>query len=163
MTSILKVSTIQNTAGGAPTAADLGLNVTGSVLQVVQGEQSGTQTNTSTSYVDITGLSASITPTSTSSKILVQWSVNGYVPSNNGIVVVPARGSTRFYYNSGNAYEFWAGSSQLHFRTTNQYLDSPATTSSITYQMQMMTTGGASTQVGSYSYPMTITLMEIAG
>ena len=34
MTSILKVSTIQNTAGGAPTAADLGLNITGSVLQV---------------------------------------------------------------------------------------------------------------------------------
>jgi hypothetical protein len=163
MTSILKVSTIQNTAGGAPTAADLGLNVAGSVLQVVQGEQTGTQTSTSTSYVDITGLSASITPTSASSKVLVQWSVNGYVPSNNGILVVPARGSTQFYYNSSNAYEFWANASQLHFRIANQYLDSPATTSSTTYKMQMKTTGGSSTQVGSYSYPMTITLMEIAG
>jgi hypothetical protein len=35
MTSILKVSTIQNTAGAAPTAADLGLNVAGSVIQAV--------------------------------------------------------------------------------------------------------------------------------
>jgi len=135
---------------------------TGSVLQVVQGEQTGTQVNTSTSYVDITGLSASITPTSTSSKILVQWSVNGYVPTAHGIVVVPARGSTRFYYDSTNAYEFYAGA-DLHFRLSNQYLDSPATTSSVTYKMQMKTTGGSNTQVGSYSYPMTITLMEIAG
>ena len=44
MTSILKVSTIQNTAGTAPTAGDLGLNVAGTVLQVVAqtGSFSGT-------------------------------------------------------------------------------------------------------------------------
>ena len=36
MTSILKVDTIQTTAGGAPTAADLGINVSGSLLQVVE-------------------------------------------------------------------------------------------------------------------------------
>ncbi len=35
MTSILKVSTIQNTAGGAPTAGDLGLSITGNVIQAV--------------------------------------------------------------------------------------------------------------------------------
>jgi hypothetical protein len=35
MTSILKVNQIQNTAGGVPTAADLGLNVAGSVIQAV--------------------------------------------------------------------------------------------------------------------------------
>ena len=135
----------------------------GAVLQVVQGEQASTQVNTSTSYVDISGLSASITPTSTSSKVLVQWSVNGFVPNSSGIVVVPVRNSTRFYYDSGNAYEVWGDGAQLHFRITNQYLDSPATTSSTQYKMQMKTTGGANTQVGSYSYPMTITLIEIAG
>ncbi len=36
MTSIIKVDQIQTLAGTAPTAADLGINVTGSVLQVVQ-------------------------------------------------------------------------------------------------------------------------------
>jgi hypothetical protein len=172
MASILNVDQINNAAGtsavtidpstGKPSFPNGATLPAGSVLQVVQGEQTGTQTSTSTSYVDITGLTASITPISTSSKVLVQWSVNGYVPANNGILIVPARGSTQFYYNSSNAYEFWADASQLHWRIANQYLDSPATTSSTTYKMQMKTTGGSSTQVGSYSYPMTITLMEIA-
>ena len=138
--------------------------VGGKVLQVVQGEKSGTFNSSSTSYVDITGLTASLTPASTSSKILVQWSLNFYVPANNGIVLVPVRnGTTRFYYNSGNAYEFWSQEAQIHGRISNQYLDSPATTSNTTYGMQILTTGGSGTQVGSYSYPMTLTLTEIAG
>jgi len=36
MTSIIKVDQIQNAAGGVPTAGDLGINTTGTVLQVVQ-------------------------------------------------------------------------------------------------------------------------------
>ena len=173
MASILNVDQINNAAGTGAVTIDASTGKAsfpngatlpaGSLVQVVQGEQASTQINTSTSYVDISGLSASITPTSSSSKVLVQWSVNGFLPDNNGIVVVPVRNSTRFYYDSGNAYEFWADGAQLHFRITNQYLDSPATTSSTQYKMQMKTTGGANTQVGSYSYPMTITLMEIAG
>ena len=155
MASIINVDTINEKTTGH------GVQIPGHVVQVVQQEVVATQISTAQTYVDITGLSASITPTSASSKIMVQWSVNGYVPTAHGIVVVPARGSTRFYYDSTNAYEFYAGA-DLHFRLSNQYLDSPATTSSVTYKMQMRTTGGASSQVGSYAYPMTLTLMEIA-
>lgn len=154
--SSLNVDTINEKTAGH------GVQIPGHVVQVVQDTQTGTQVSTSQSYVDITGLSASITPTSASSKIMVQWSINGYVPSGHGMVLVPARGSTRFYYDGSDEFEFYAGSSDLHFRATNQYLDSPATTSSITYKMQLRTTGGSSSQVGSYNYPMTLTLMEIA-
>jgi hypothetical protein len=155
MASIINVDTINEKTTGN------GVQIPGHVVQVVQDVQTGTQISTAQSYVDITGMSASITPTSASSKIMVQWSVHGYVPTAHGIVVVPARGSTRFYYDGPDEFEFYAGA-DLHFRISNQYLDSPATSSSITYKLQMRTTGGANTQVGSYGYPMTLTLMEIA-
>ena len=79
MSSILKVDTIQNTAGAAPTATDLGLNTAGSVLQVQQGVMTSRQTVTGGSMVDVGGgFEVTITPASTSSKILVQTILNKY-------------------------------------------------------------------------------------
>jgi hypothetical protein len=70
MTSIIKVDTIQTSAGGTPTASSLGIGGTGKIGQVVSSTTSTSQYfNYITSYADI-GLSVSITPTSTSSKIL---------------------------------------------------------------------------------------------
>ena len=69
MASIIKVDTIQTAAGGTPTAADLGLNTTGSVLQVVSSNN-GYAVTTSSSYVD-TGLQQTITPIATNSKFLI--------------------------------------------------------------------------------------------
>lgn len=73
MTSTLKVDQIQLADGSVPTAGDLGLNVSGSVLQVVSVT---TDLHTTSSVQDATftainGLSASITPKSVNSKILV--------------------------------------------------------------------------------------------
>ena len=70
MASIIKVDQIQTAAGGTPTAADLGITGTGKVLQVVQTVKTNTETSSSGSYVD-SGLSVTITPSSTSSKILL--------------------------------------------------------------------------------------------
>ena len=75
MTSILKISTIQNTAGGAPTAGDLGLNVTGSVLQVKQAVKTDTFSTTSGTFVQVPDLTITITPSSTSNKILITGSI----------------------------------------------------------------------------------------
>ena len=61
MTSILKVSTIQNTAGGAPTAADLGLNVTGSVIQVANTTSNATVSMTGQTFVN-SGVYVDFTP-----------------------------------------------------------------------------------------------------
>jgi len=72
MTSIIKVDQIQTLAGAAPTAADLGINVTGSVLQVVsyltatQGAQP-----LSTSDQLIHSITKGITPLGANSKFLV--------------------------------------------------------------------------------------------
>ena len=81
MTSILKVDTIQTAAGGTPTAADLGLNVSGSILQVVSVTKADTFSVSGATFTDITDLSASITPTSTNSKILIVASVSASASS----------------------------------------------------------------------------------
>ena len=71
MSSILKVDQIQLSNGNTPTVGDLGLNDTGTVLQVVkQLGASGSPTSNSTSYVD-EGIEATITPKFNNSIILV--------------------------------------------------------------------------------------------
>ena len=86
MTSILKVDQIQNTAGNTPTAADLGLNVTGSVLQVVSFtlRNYAAASGTSASQLADLGLKVSITPKSSSSKFFIMINVGvGSTTSGN--------------------------------------------------------------------------------
>ena len=87
MTSIIKVDQIQTAAGGVPTAADVGLNVSGSVLQTVQTEHSAPNTATltrvdtsSSSYSDL--LTRTITTKSDNTIIRVMCDVIGYNSSN---------------------------------------------------------------------------------
>ena len=72
MTSIIKVDQIQTLAGAAPTAADLGINVTGSVLQVVSylTATQGSQTITTSDQI-INSITKVITPLGANSKFLV--------------------------------------------------------------------------------------------
>ena len=65
-----------NIVNGSITAADLGTGVGGKVLQVKQAVKTDTASTNSSSFVDVSGLSVSITPTSASNKILVSF--NGY-------------------------------------------------------------------------------------
>jgi hypothetical protein len=141
---------------------------TGSVLQVVYGSTT-TQVEASFSSATDLGLSASITPTSSSSKILVLVSANGLASRNSttywdGYLV---RGSTNLgaFVNFLGNYIGDAG----YWGAGLSYLDSPATTSSTTYKLQgirrsgsgncvfNITTGNSGT--GNIS---TITLMEIS-
>jgi hypothetical protein len=117
----------------------------GAVLQVVQTVKSNTFSSNATSFTDITGLSASITPTSASSKILIlsTTAISGFTQSTQ-LTLRLVRGSTVIF--AGDS----AGSRQLGFYgadgnvfgvsvvlpQTVVYLDSPATTSSTTYKIQ---------------------------
>ena len=166
MTSILKVNQIQNTAGGVPTAADLGLNVTGSVLQVVTSSSQTNQSTSSASFVAITDLTASITPSSTSSKILVTVNMPIYTQSIAGEI------SVTVYRNgvdigSSNGFGFftcYAGSSDTLQSSSITHLDSPSSTSSVTYQVYMRKfQGGTTVQNNLRLSKQSITLMEIAG
>lgn len=174
MTSILKVSTIQNTAGAAPTAADLGLDVTGSVLQVVQGISTSHET-ISTSAWTATNASATITPKSSSSKILVQ--VTGSIRTYN-TGGTSARGAWRLYrdiagggYNRVGTHQMshssndYGGSGSLNDIPFHiQYLDNPSTTSAVTYKLYGSHEVGTASEIGpDGDDEQYVTLMEIAG
>jgi hypothetical protein len=97
---------------------------------------------------DITGLSVSITPTSTSSQILITYSINvGYYHNFNGIGFVLCKGSTAITNAVGNASgrgnrqpvtTSGAGVNGYHMSAeTFAFLDSPATTSATTYSLKI--------------------------
>jgi len=98
MTSIIKVDQIQNAAGGVPTASDLGINTTGTVLEQVSGWCDGRtvggvtfpnvtafQTVNSTSYTTVTGSNISYTPPVGTTTVLYHFSMNYYGSTNGGI------------------------------------------------------------------------------
>jgi hypothetical protein len=138
---------------------------TGNVLQVVQGTFA-TETSNSTSTFADTGLSASITPTSSSSKILVlvnhstNYKTSG--SSDNSLSLRIVRGSTTI--STFAEYLGWTNSAlNLIFSASYSYLDSPATTSSTTYKTQFASTYSSNqVRICANNSPATITLMEIA-
>ena len=141
---------------------------TGNVLQVVAATESTGVTTTSQSYQD-TGLSASITPSATSSKILVIVSQNIRVHRNNysditGVVQL-LRDSTAIMHRD----VMIRGSSGQNSVTTDGgmvILDTPSTTSSITYKTQILVStsdSGGYAQAGHGDSEEHIILMEIGG
>ena len=117
----------------------------GHVIQVVSGTLTSAATGTGTSIVD-TGLTATITPTSTSSKIYV----NGYITLGTQSFFVYCwlvRGSTQIFKADAAgsrptvtlAAPAYAGGNEVyaHVATPFQYLDSPSTTSATTYKIQI--------------------------
>jgi len=131
MSSIIKVDTIQTAAGGVPTAGDLGLNTTGTVLQVQSTVLTSASTASADAWVD-TGLSITLTPKSTNSKFILCPSVTGSVSYFSwGIRLV----------RDGTAItETLADASGTRTRATlshNDYI-SPNTTNSNQYQMHTL-------------------------
>jgi hypothetical protein len=142
----------------------------GNVIQVVQATYSTNVTTSGTTLID-TGLTATITPTSSSNKILVIVCQNGLniADSATGVVMRLLRGSTVITTVGCNyqGYIVGTGVNSINLPGANTcFLDSPATTSAITYKTQFARQGGSgNVQVqafGSSGDTSTITLMEIA-
>jgi hypothetical protein len=116
----------------------------GTVLQVVSATYSTETISTSTSYSD-SGLSASITPSSASSKILILTQQPSYIQdvSNSGSQNASAallRDSTIISESSGRSRTRASTSGEGSSYSANFcYLDSPNTTSSVTYKTQIKT------------------------
>lgn len=137
----------------------------GKVLQVVNAINNTFAQSTSTTYAD-TGLTATITPTSSTSKVLVLVTQDiGKSNTNSTINLKLLRGSTNLI--GTQAVELGLYTSTLmemySFCYSMNYLDSPATTSATTYKTQFAVRAGGTGAVfiagqGSYS---TITLLEI--
>ena len=106
----------------------------GGIIQVVQTIITDGFATTSTSFVDVTGYSASITPTSSSNKILVRvvaCTGNGQANSDNKIRVL--RGSTVITTNDTTVR---SDSISENHSYVIEILDSPSTTSATTYKVQ---------------------------
>ena len=171
MTSIIKVDTLQKANGATPTAADLGINTTGNVLQVVHNQSTASYTSGGGESSFSNVLAQSITPTSTSSKIKI--TVCGVYYVNNTASFVNHRfrvlrdGAGLSDYNgaqdSGTAqylqYRTSAVNNHIPVPFNFTWINSPNTTSSTTYTLQFLAAAG-SLQLYSGAY---IHLEEIAG
>ena len=156
----------------------------GSVVQVLSVTKTDTFSMSSGDYTDVTGLSVSITPTSASNKILVfvnvhvDSTVGGYtnpwriVRNSTPISVGDAAGSRR--QASGGGTSVYSSGPLQGVHQAVQYLDSPTTTSSTIYKVQLATytnsAGGSFINRGyddadgitAGRYASSITVMEIA-
>ncbi len=171
MSSILKVDQIQLSNGNTPTAGDLGLNDTGTVLQVKQQVYNTYSTFTSNSYTD-TGITLSITPKSTSSKILLLASIqvsNGTNVNANETGFQFVRGSTsiRVFERPIFAYNQSGDNIAIDANISLNFLDSPSTTSATTYKVQVKEGSSGTIRINDHIVTgngcSTLTLMEIAG
>ena len=145
---------------------------TGSVLQVVSTTYTTSTTISATSDTDL-GLTATITPSSSSSKILVTASVilvafgapssniaaGWQVKTSTGTIVIGGTLFSHVIYQTGTTFNTAATQSK-------QILHSPATTSAITYKVTARVNGASSVQFNyteSGDYPQCVlTLMEIS-
>lgn len=121
----------------------------GKVLQVVSAHKNDAFSTTSTSFTDVTGLSVTLTPATTNSKVLIlvnlktsnsSFSENTKVTLLRGATEIGNSGTVGFdtmslYNGTGSPAMVYAAAATLNF------LDSPSTTSSTTYKIQMKVSG----------------------
>jgi len=137
----------------------------GRVLQVVNATYATATSTTSTSFV-ASGLSASITPSNASNKVLITFSNPMSSPNvNDAAIATIFRGTTSGTNLGASSLGFGVAQSSAGVNTRSvvsaTYVDSPATTSSQTYTIGFRTESGTSiAQAGNAMA--TITLMEIA-
>jgi len=141
--STIKVNTLQDTSGNNLTR----------VAQVVQATKTDVQSLTDTSFIDIVGLSVNITPSSSSSKILLtgnlvlhhsQYTAFVQILRDSTVIGTPATGSNSAYivYNNEN---------NRNGGRAIELLDSPNTTSQVTYKLQIRRDGGSTLYVNAHT------------
>ena len=171
-------STIKNSSGRKI------LGQTGSILQVIHTTFTTTFTTTSTSPVAVTNFNVTITPSSTSSRILVTgyitmgqtgtadaYLVCGYITRNGTAYNIADSDGSRGRFQFGSQQ---AGSLDSTYAFTVVSVDSPSSTSALTYQVYIQAESGQTAMInrgnesdGNSSitgrFVSSITVMEIAG
>ena len=145
----------------------------GKVLQVVSSFNNTFYSSNSTSYTDITNMNVTITPTVSSSKILITFAlglVDDASGSNGGYSFRMLQGSTAIAQGTGGSVN--QGTGYIGQETNNadtvmfQFLDSPGTTNALTYKLQFKNTYNGNIRInrsqdGQNSGASSITAMEI--
>lgn len=142
--------TVKATAFEGDGSALTGVSGGGKVLQVVSTTKTNTwSTSTVNSWVDITGFNVSITPASTSNKVLINVHINGsnyslaqfrLVRGSTVIAVGNSGGGNREQGTMGNLS--FSRDGYRGFNASMTFLDSPSTTSSTTYKLQALSHSG---------------------
>ena len=175
MVSQLKVNEIVKQSGSNLTIGGSGDNIVlgsgattsfGKIGQVIQGSKTAQFETSSTSFVD-GGLSATITPSSTSSKILIMCSTSAIHTATTS-----AGGETliKFYDGSsaiGDEYQVAKSRQDGSYNQevggggTAMFLYSPSTTSATTINVYVRITNGSNGRICQAGHGATITLMEV--
>jgi len=113
----------------------------GKVLQVVSAAKTDTFATNATSFTDVTGITVSITPSATSSKILILTDLTCGSGNTNAFIQL-LRGSTAIYIGDAGGDRtrakqsvFISDGNSTSQETVN-FLDSPSSTSAVTYKIQ---------------------------
>lgn len=154
-------------SGGVVTFTNppVGDNV-GKVLQVVEARRTTQFAFTSTSYIDA-GVSVTITPSSSSSKILLNFFTSNYIANAYIITTIfRVHGSTNLNLETsstqGLTQQHSAGGSQ-GVPTSLMLLDVPNTTEAITYTVKLKSPTGGQAYMGINNSPSIIVAQEIGG
>jgi hypothetical protein len=155
----------------------------GTVLQVISSTKTDTASSTSATFVDVSGLSVTITPTSSSSTFLINFNIafGGVVDAypavrlvRNSTNIAIGTSATGVQLNVTSAGAITASASTYDYKNASMtHLDSPATASAITYKVQFaspyasltsyINQQATNTQLTANQYPVSsITVMEIA-
>jgi hypothetical protein len=150
-------------------AAWIGFGGGGKILQVVSVSKSDAFTTAMTTYQDVTGLSLSITPSSATSKILISSSVGLGAASGERNDFRLMRDSTAIAVGDSTGVTGLMAISDFVIASVGIVLDTPNTTSAITYKAQIKSVNGTNVYVnrrGSSATPLTFSsliAMEVAG
>ena len=169
------------TAGQAikvATNGGLEFGTAGGILQVVQTVKTDNFSTSSTTFVDVTGLSVAITPSSASSKVLIMINMNSSTSGGNNGMIKLVRGSTDIGVGDASGSRLQATAQTRMDNDSNScatlttcFLDSPNTTSATTYKVQYEVQGGTGTinitqggadNAGFGNIISTITAMEVS-
>ena len=135
---------------------------TGDVLQVVGSSSTTNFTNSSTSMAEM--MNVSITPSSSSNKILIHFSTNCKIAaSSNAYGAATVFRGTTSGTDLGEKVGGYGGGNDFDAMLTGVYLDSPSTTSAQKYTLAMRKASGSTSSVGTDSRMFNLILMEIAG
>ena len=136
---------------------------TGSILQVTDQVMISTQQTTSSdTYHDLTGATLNITPTSTSSKILLQTTINVETDTANSAHGLRFYRDSTIIFTTTQRYMVLGTSAGDRYTTTYTYVDSPSSTSQLTYKIQIASHGNKQIHFQN-SAQTTFIAMEIQG
>ena len=141
----------------------------GKVLQVVSTSGNNLETSTTSSSFVTTNISASITPSSTSSKILIRvmTQLTNTTAGGEAWITLYRNGTTNLAGGSNETFGLYRDAKSgtanyIGIQAAIEYLDSPSTTSSTTYTVYLKKDGTGTAFVAFNGFTTTITLMEIA-